>query len=59
VAVVDNRIARVGTNDEIRAEVGPETRVVDLAGRILLPGFNDNRTQPIGNGLGLSLIVRL
>lgn len=56
VAVVGNRIARVGTNDDVRSEVGPETRVVDLAGRTLLPGFNDNHTHPISYGLGLSLI---
>src|SRR3712207_919880 len=56
VAVVGNRIARVGGNDEIREDVGPTTRVVDLEGRTLLPGFNDNHTHPISYGLGLSLI---
>ena len=56
VAVVGNRIARVGAMDEMREEVGPETRVIDLAGRTLLPGFNDNHTHPISYGLGLSLI---
>src|SRR5918999_3910200 len=56
VAVVGNRIARVGNNDEIRNEVGPATRVIDLEGRTLLPGFNDNHTHPISYGLGLSLI---
>ena len=30
--------------------------MVDLAGRTLLPGFNDNHTHPISYGLGLSLI---
>src|SRR4051794_33191184 len=56
VAVVGNRIARVGSNDEMRDEVGPATRVVDLEGRTLLPGFNDNHNHPISYGLGLSLI---
>ena len=56
VAIVGNRIARVGGNDDVRDEVGPATRVVDLAGRTLLPGFNDNHTHPISYGLGLSLI---
>src|SRR5829696_9723562 len=56
VAVVGNRIARVGRSDEIRDEVGPATRVIDLEGRTLLPGFNDNHTHPISYGLGLSLI---
>ena len=56
VAIVGNRIARVGASDELQDEVGPETRVVDLEGRTLLPGFNDNHTHPISYGLGLSLI---
>ena len=56
VAIVGNRIARVGSNDEVRAEIGPGTRVVDLAGRTLLPGFNDNHTHPISYGIGLGLI---
>lgn len=56
VAVVGNRIARVGTSGEAREEVGPGTRVVDLDGRTLLPGFNDNHTHPISYGIGLGLI---
>lgn len=56
VAVIGNRIARVGTSDEVREEIGPGTRVVDLAGRTLLPGFNDNHTHPIAFGIGLGLI---
>ena len=56
VAVAGNRIARVGTSEEVREEIGPGTRVIDLEGRTLLPGFNDNHTHPISYGLGLSLI---
>jgi predicted amidohydrolase YtcJ len=56
VAVVGNRIARVGTNEDVRAEIGTATRVVDLAGRALLPGFNDNHTHPISYGLSLGMI---
>jgi predicted amidohydrolase YtcJ len=54
--VVGNRIARVGSNDELRAEIGPATRVIDLAGSALLPGFNDNHTHPISFGQSLRLI---
>ena len=56
VAVVGNRISRVGTNAEVREEAGAGTRVVDLEGRALLPGFNDNHTHPISFGIGLGLI---
>jgi predicted amidohydrolase YtcJ len=41
VAVQDGRIVAVGTDDEIREHVGPRTEVVDLAGKMLLPGFQD------------------
>lgn len=56
VALIGNRIARVGADDEVRDEIGPDTKVIDLAGRALLPGFNDNHTHPISYGIGLGLI---
>mgnify|MGYP001609755566 CR=1 FL=1 len=42
VAVVGNRIARVGSNESITELVGNSTRVVDLASRALTPGFVEN-----------------
>ncbi|MCA9878234.1 MAG: amidohydrolase [Thermomicrobiales bacterium] len=56
VAIIGNRIARVGANADLREEIGPATPVIDLSGRTLLPGFNDNHTHPIYYGLGLSQI---
>lgn len=41
VSVWGNRISFVGTTQEARKRIGPEDRVIDLAGRSLLPGFND------------------
>src|SRR5690349_6284554 len=41
VAVRAGRITKVGSNAEVRAEAGPGTRVVDLQGRTLVPGFHD------------------
>jgi predicted amidohydrolase YtcJ len=41
VAVNGERITRVGSEAEIRQLVGPETRVVELGSRALLPGFID------------------
>ncbi len=35
------RIIGVGTNEEIHALVGLETSVVDLHGKLVVPGFND------------------
>jgi predicted amidohydrolase YtcJ len=56
VAVRGDRIARVGIRDEVTDEIGPATRVVDLAGRALLPGLNDNHTHPLSYGQALGQI---
>ena len=50
VAVRDGVIVAVGTDDEIREYVGPRTETVDLAGRMLLPGFIDAHVHPAGGG---------
>ncbi|WP_026425237.1 amidohydrolase [Actinokineospora inagensis] len=42
VAVADDRIVAVGTDAEVTALAGPDTRVVDLYGRTVLPGINDS-----------------
>ncbi len=41
LAVCGERIGAVGTTTEIRGLAGPNTRVIDLAGRRVVPGFND------------------
>ncbi|MGW1273300.1 amidohydrolase [Streptomyces sp. NPDC002491] len=54
VAVHAGRITAVG-HDEVHALIGPDTEVVDLAGRLLLPGFQDAHVHPQGAGLELGL----
>ncbi len=41
LAICGERIGAVGSTTEIRAMAGPDTRVIDLGGRRVLPGFND------------------
>ena len=41
VAVRGDRIEAVGENADILKLKGPETQVVDLGGKFLMPGFND------------------
>ena len=41
VGVRDGRIACVGSTADVLQATGPLTRTVDLAGRTLVPGFND------------------
>ena len=53
VAVRDGAIVAVGTDDEIRDLIGDGTDVVDLAGRMLLPGFQDAHVHPVGGGVDM------
>ena len=41
VAIRDGRIAAVGASSEIAALAGAETRTIDAAGRLLVPGLTD------------------
>jgi predicted amidohydrolase YtcJ len=41
VAICGERIGKVGTNQEVRTFAGPDARVIDAGGKLLLPGFND------------------
>lgn len=51
LAVLENRISYVGTGEGALALAGKKTRVVDLRGRTLVPGFIDSHYHPILNGL--------
>ncbi|GAA3038025.1 amidohydrolase [Streptomyces glomeratus] len=53
VAVAGDRIAAVG-DGAARELTGPRTEVVDLAGRLLLPGFQDAHVHPVPAGLELT-----
>src|SRR5450830_1241338 len=41
----DGRIVAVGGDDEVRAQAGPAAETVDLAGRVVIPGFVDGHTH--------------
>jgi len=51
LAVRGGVVQAVGTDDEIRELTGRRTRVIDLAGRLALPGFGDAHVHPVGGGL--------
>ena len=52
VAVRDGRILAVGA-DDVRDLAGPRTEVVDLRGRLLLPGFQDAHVHTVLGGAEL------
>ena len=53
VAVERGRIVAVGSDSEISEHIGPVTDVVDLGGRLLVPGFQDAHCHPVTSGLEL------
>jgi predicted amidohydrolase YtcJ len=56
LAVTDGRVTAVGSDAELDALVGPETEVVELEGRALVPGFIDAHTHFISGGFQLSSV---
>ena len=51
VAIKDGRIVGVGASGEIRALAGPRTELIDLGGRMVLPGLIDSHCHPYMYGL--------
>jgi hypothetical protein len=51
LAVQGDRILALGPTRDLLALQGPRTRVVDLRGRTVLPGFTDAHTHPATSGM--------
>jgi len=51
VAVRGGRILAVGTARDVAEHAGPRTRVLELDGRLVLPGFQDAHLHPPSGGL--------
>jgi predicted amidohydrolase YtcJ len=51
VVVVGSEITYVGGNEGARDLIGPETRVTNLKGKLLLPGFHDSHVHLMFGGL--------
>jgi predicted amidohydrolase YtcJ len=56
LAIKDGRI--IGVDDAESYERGPNTRVIDLKGRRVIPGLNDSHTHVIRGGLSYNLELR-
>jgi predicted amidohydrolase YtcJ len=50
LAVRGDTIVALGTDEEIGRYVGDRTQVIDLAGRLAIPGFNDAHLHFMGVG---------
>lgn len=56
IAVLRDRILKVGSDDEIKPLVGPKTKVIDLKSRRVTPGFHDSHLHFLGGGEQLSRV---
>lgn len=56
VACQGGRIVAIGKTAELRRLAGRQTRVIDLAGRRVLPGFNDAHVHFADGGQGLASV---
>jgi predicted amidohydrolase YtcJ len=54
VAVTDGRIRYVGTDAGAAAQIGSNTSVIDLGGRMMLPAFQDIHIHPVSGGVEAS-----
>src|ERR1700674_3436284 len=55
VAIKDGKFTAVGQDNEVMAFAGPNTRVIDLKGRRVLPGLIDNHLHIIRGGLNFNM----
>ncbi len=53
LAIGGDRILAVGSVADVEALRGPSTRVIDLAGRVAIPGLNDAHMHLLPLGLGM------
>ncbi len=54
VAIADGKIIYVGTVAGVGKFKGPETKILDLKGRMILPGFHDSHIHLISGGMDLA-----
>ncbi|MDY0082967.1 MAG: amidohydrolase family protein [Ignavibacteriaceae bacterium] len=58
VVVQDNKIIFVGSDEEAKKLIDENTKVINLNGKLMLPGFNDNHVHFLTGGfylLGIDL----
>src|SRR4051794_13791053 len=48
MAIEGNRIMQVGGNDQVLNLKGEQTRLLDLQGKMVLPGLMDSHAHPLG-----------
>jgi predicted amidohydrolase YtcJ len=57
IAIRDGKVLALGRSTELRELAGPETRIVDLGGRTVIPGLIDSHMHAIRAGLSFATEV--
>ena len=55
LAIADGRIVYAGPDSGADKLAGPSTKIVDLHGRMVLPGFHDSHVHLMEGGVGMTL----
>ncbi|MEX0142948.1 amidohydrolase [Massilia sp. LMS1-1-1.1] len=58
VAIADGKFLAVGDADDVMRHRTPDSRVIDLGGRTVIPGLNDSHLHLIRGGLNYNLELR-
>ena len=58
VAIKDGRFLAVGSDQDVMAYRGPNTRIIDLNKHTVIPGLNDSHTHLIRGGLNFNMELR-
>jgi predicted amidohydrolase YtcJ len=54
IAILQDKIVAVGNVKEANSWRGPNTKVIDAGGRLVLPGFNDSHVHFLSGGMQLT-----
>jgi predicted amidohydrolase YtcJ len=58
MAVTDGRIVAIGSAAEVAAQIGEQATVIDLGGRMVMPGIHDTHVHPPDAGIGQTIECR-
>ena len=55
VAIANGKFTALGSTAQIRKLAGPSTRVIDVGGKTIIPGLQDNHLHNAGGGPGVEI----
>jgi hypothetical protein len=54
MAIRDEMVMGLGTNEAIMRMAGPQTKVVDLLGKMVIPGIVESHVHPMGSAMNIA-----